>query len=281
MTNEDLIHTASKMRIEVLRMLINAGSGHAAGSLSAADIFTYLYFDFLKHDPVNPDWEDRDYFLLSNGHICPIWYTCLAFTGYFPPDELQNLRKFGSILQGHPWNIKTPGVFNSSGPLGHGGGQAVGTAIGLKIDSKPNKVICYLSDGEQQEGATWEAVMCAYKYKLDNLTFIIDANDIQIDGSIDDIMPLSDKTQTTAEGIVNKYKSFNWNAMKINGHSFDEIRHALSKDTFFKDRPRVIVAETVAGKGVSFMENQSKYHDWRGDNDLAKEAIQELERRVQ
>lgn len=280
LTEAKLRNLATLMRLDVMKMLTNAGSGHAGGSLSAADIFTYLYFDYLKHDPTNLFWEDRDYFLVSNGHICPIWYTCLAHTGYFDISELTSLRKLGSKLQGHPWNMRTPGVFNSSGPLGHGIGQAIGVAIGLKLDGKKNKVICFASDGEQQEGAVWEAAMLAYKYKLDNLTVIIDVNNIQIDGRVEDIMPMGAPKATTQKGIAQKYKSFLWNVIEINGHKFDEIKKALDDKSVKKGKPRVIVAQTVAGRGVSEMENKFEYHDWRNEIDMGKKAIKDLERKI-
>lgn len=273
MTKDELLQkVATQLRIDVLEMLIEAGSGHAAGPLSSADIMTFLYFEKLKHDPKNPDWKARDYFLVSNGHICPIWYAALARSGYFPASELKTLRKFGSILQGHPWNLKTPGVFNSSGPLGHGSGQAIGVAIGLKLDKQPNHVYCLLSDGEHDEGATWEAIMSAPKFKLNNLTFIVDRNNIQIDGTTDQIMSLDGVGNAT---LSDKYKSFGWNVLTVNGHSFEELRTAFAQK-FDNTNPTVIIANTIAGKGVSEMENNPKYHDWRGDIEMAKRGITEL-----
>jgi transketolase len=277
-TNEELINIATQLRIDVFNMLIAAGSGHAAGPLSSADIFTFLYFDYLKHDSQNLSWEDRDYFLLSNGHICPIWYSALARSGYFPAEELLSLRKFGSRLQGHPWNIKTPGVFNSSGALGNGGGQAVGVAIGLKMDNKPNHVYCVLSDGEHQEGSTWEAIMSASKFKLDNLTFIVDRNRIQIDAMINDVMPL-DSADTEKDEFAEKYKSFMWDVINIDGHDFDELRNAFEAPRK-KGVPKAIIANTIAGKGVPEIENNPRFHDWRGDNELAARAIKHLQTKL-
>lgn len=278
--NEELIQIAAQLRLDVLRMLKQAGSGHAAGPLSSADLFAYLYFDLINHIPTQPDWDERDYVLVSNGHICPIWYAALARTGYFPVKDLATLRQFGSSLQGHPWNIKTPGVFNSSGSLGHGLGQAVGVAIGLRIDNKPNHVYCVTSDGEHQEGATWEAIMSAAKYGLDNLTVIVDRNKIQIDDTTEHIMPLDDP-DTYRDELADKYKSFLFNVIEIDGHNFDHMKRAFSEEERIDMKPKVIIAHTTAGKGVSFMENKSEYHDWRGDEKKAKMAIEELESYLQ
>jgi len=274
-TNKELKNLALQTRIDVMEMLLAAGSGHAAGSLSAADIFTYLFFEKLKHDSTNPQWTERDYFIVSNGHICPVWYSVLARTGYFHVDELKTLRNFGSILQGHPWNKKTPGVFNSSGMLGHSAGQAIGVALGLNLDKKPNHVYCHLSDGEQQEGSLWEAAMSAGEYELDNLTFIIDRNNIQIDGTTEEIMEL-DAPETPRDELADKYRAFQWNVIEVDGHSFDELRDGLNEDKIVKGKPRMIIAHTVAGKGIEYMEGKWQYHDWRGDNELAKKAIQTL-----
>jgi len=277
-SNKELESIALQLRIDVLEMLLNAGSGHLSGAFSATDIFTYLYFQQLKHNPQDPLWNDRDYFLVSNGHICMVWYAALARSGYFSVEELKNIRKLGSILQGHPWNIKTPGIFNSSGPLGNGGGQAIGVAIGLKIDKRPNHVYCFLSDGEHGEGSTWEAIMSAPKFKLDNLTFIVDRNGIQIDGKVSDIMPL-DIISTENDEFVDKYKAFGWNVVTINGHDFNSIRNVFEQENI-KDIPTVIIADTVAGKGLPEIEGSPSYHDWRGDNELAIRSIELLKSKL-
>lgn len=267
--HNQLTRQAYEMRLAVMQMLQAAGSGHAAGPLSMADIFTYLYFNYLKHDPANPTWQGRDYFLVSNGHICPIWYAVLAHTGYFPLSDLASLRKLGSHLQGHPKNLTTPGVFNSSGPLGHGEGQAIGVALGLKLDGKPNRVYCVMSDGEQQEGAVWESMLVASKYQLNNLTFILDRNGIQIDGPVAEIMPLPDLKQI--------YTTSGFKVREIDGHNFTEIAQALAQtEPQVSTQPNLIIANTTAGKGVSFMEGSFKYHDWRGGQQEAKQAVAEL-----
>jgi len=266
------------MRLDVIDMLVKAHSGHAAGPLSAADIFAFLYNEYLNHDPANPDSKERDYFLVSNGHIAPIWYSALARSGYFSVKELETFREFGSMLQGHPWNLTTPGVFNSSGLLGHGVGQAIGVAIGLKLDKKSNQVICYTSDGEHQEGMVWEAIMSAPKFKLDNLTFVLDRNRIQIDGTTQEIMPL-DNPLTERDEVIDKYLSFQWDVITIDGHNFDDIREAFNSKRR-KGKPRLILANTIAGKGVIEMENNPKYHDWRNEDDVAASGRSQLEAKL-
>jgi transketolase len=265
-----LIRKVLELKIKDIQMLDKADSGHIGGAFSAADILVYLYYNQLKHDPQNPNWAQRDYFLLSNGHICPIWYAILADTGYFPVSDLDHLRQIDSHLQGHPLNTYTPGVYNSSGPLGHGLGQAVGTAIGLKLDDKPNLVYCLMSDGEQQEGATWESMNEAAKFKLDNLICIIDVNKIQIEGYTKDILPLPDFSITYSQAGFDTYE--------VNGHDFSQIDAAFSKAVNAKNgKPKVIISNTTAGKGVSFMENNPAWHDWKDDEALAKKAISELQ----
>ena len=209
-----------KMRIAMIDMLSRSASGHGGGAMGLADIFTVLYFNYLNHNPKDPNDSDRDFVLLSNGHTCPIWYTVLAYSGYFHIDELNNLRKLGSFLQGHPKNTEIPGVFNSSGPLGHGTSQALGLAYGLKLDDKKNRVYCIMSDGEQQEGQTYETMLIANKFKLNNLTFILDKNNIQIDGFIDDIMPLPD--------LEKLYTLYGFNVLSIDGNSVEEIIDAFN-----------------------------------------------------
>ncbi len=274
LTNEELKKLALQTRKDIIISLMHAGSGHVGGPMGLADIFTLLYFDYLKHDPKNPDWDKKDYFLLSNGHVAPVWYSVLARTGYFKPEELINLRQLGSPLQGHPWNVKTPGVFNSSGALGQGGSQAIGVALGLKIDNKPNRVFCVLSDGEHDEGQTWEGIMSASKYKLDNLTYIVDLNGIQIEGFTQEIMPVNDNENERS--LKQKYEDFGWNAIEVDGHDFDQIRDGLDNAAATKDMPTVLIAKTTPGKGVVEMENKWEFHDWKGDKELAVRALAEL-----
>ena len=246
-------------------MLSKAGSGHSAGSLGMADIFTALYFNILNHNPKNPSWEERDYLILSNGHICPALYATMAHAGYFPKSELKTLRQFGSRLQGHPHRTSLPGLETTSGPLGSGLSQAAGLALGLRMDKKENRVYCLMSDGEQQAGNTWEGAMFAGKHKLHNLTAVIDRNRIQIGGDTEEIMPL--------EPLALKYRAFNWQVLEINGHDYLQIFDALRRARTITDKPTVILAHTIPGKGVSFMEKN--YH-WHGRAPSAKEAAQAL-----
>ncbi len=264
---KELQKKSLEMRIETVRMLEKAGSGHIGGAFSIADVLIYLYYYWLKIDPAKPKWDDRDYLLFSNGHVCPIWYTVLADKQYFGKEELGGLRKIDSLLQGHPRN-DIPGVENSSGPLGHGLSQAIGIALGLKLDKKKNRVFCIMSDGEQQEGQIMEAAMSANKFKLDNLVAIIDKNFIQIEGTTDEIMPLG--------SLQERYESMGWIVMNIDGHNFDEIDAAFNTANN-ADRPVLIIANTIAGKGVSFMEHNPDYHDWKGLPGEAEKAIAELE----
>ncbi len=273
--NQALQKKANEMRIQVIEMLQKANSGHVGAALGIADIMTFLYLKFMKHDPQNPDWTGRDYFLMSNGHVCPIWYVLLAKTGYFSQKKLNSLRQYKSILQGHPKNTETPGVFNSSGALGHGVSQAIGVAIALKLDKKNNRVYCLTSDGEQQEGALWESILNASKYKLNNLTFILDYNNVQIDGKVEEIMPLPN--------LKKIYQEAGWNVIEIDGHDFNQISQALIdteiKNTEKFQKPNIIIAHTISGKGVSFMENNYQWHDWKGSNSEAEQAIMELKSR--
>ncbi len=283
LTNQEALSLeilATKLRIDVLEMLIDRGNGHAAGPLGLADIFGYFYKMHLKHPQdrskleINRETQgDADYFLVSNGHVCPIWYAALMETGYLDRSELVSFRRLGSRLQGHPLRGVTPGVFNSSGPLGHGQSQAIGAALGLKLDGLANQVYCVVSDGEQQEGAVWEAAMTAAKYQLGNLTFILDRNGIQIDGNVEDIMPLTE--------IAQAYEAFGWEVVSIDGHNFREIKAALDKSrNASRVKPLLIIANTISGKGASEMEGKFEFHDWRGDNELANRAKQELENKL-
>lgn len=250
-------------------MLLAAKSGHSAGPLGMADIFTALYFGVLKHDAANPSWEDRDRLILSNGHIVPVRYAAMAEAGYFPVSELETLRQFGSRLQGHPERTKLPGLETTSGPLGSGIGQAAGMALASKMDHKPNRIFCVTSDGEHDEGNTWEAVLFASKYHLNNLTVIVDRNNIQIDGSTDDVMPLGD--------LSAKYRAFGWNTLDIDGHNFEQIFAAFENAQLENSRPTAIIAKTIPGKGVSFMENKFEWHGKVPSASEAATAIQELQ----
>jgi len=272
---------ANEIRISIIEMLVEAGSGHSAGPLGMADIFTALYFHILKHDPKKPDWPERDRLVLSNGHICPVLYATMAHAGYFPLDELKTLRKFGSRLQGHPHREYFPYVETSSGPLGAGLSQAVGMALAERIDngvSSKRQIYCLMSDGEHDAGNTWEAVMLAGKNKLQNLTAIVDRNNIQIDGYTEDIMPL--------EPMVDKWKAFNWHVQEIDGHNFNAIVEAVGQAQATFEKPSVIIAHTIPGKGVSYMERDYKWHgtppgvsDMPGEppkDEQAKIALNEL-----
>ncbi len=260
---------ANKIRQDVIRSLTEAGSGHSAGSLGMADVFATLYFNFLKHDPKDPNWGKRDYFVLSNGHICPVLYATLANAGYFQEAELMTLRKLGTRLQGHPHRIALPGLETTSGPLGSGLSQAAGMAYGLRMDQRPNRVFCLTSDGEHNEGNIWEAVMFAAKNKLGNLTAILDRNYIQIDGNTEDVMPL--------DPVKEKYLAFNWNVIEIDGNNIEEILPALSQAKKLRGKPTMVIARNVPGKGVSFMENNYEWHGKPPTPEQAEIALAELE----
>lgn len=264
----ELEEKAVQARQLLMTTLLEAGSGHSAGPLGMADIFTALYFHILNHDPNNPEWEDRDRLILSNGHICPIRYVSMAQAGYFPIDELNTLRKINSRLQGHPHRTALPGLETTSGPLGEGLSQAIGIALAGKLDKKNYHVYCIASDGEHQEGNTWEAAMLAPKYKLDNLTLIIDRNNIQIDGNTEDVMPL--------EPFRLKYESFNWNVLEIDGHNIRGIVDAMQTARNVREQPTCIIAHTIPGKGVDFMENDFTWHGKPPNDEEAKKALKEL-----
>jgi len=244
---------AEAVRETIITMLVAAGSGHTAGPLGMADIFTAFYFHILKHDPKNPELGDRDRLILSNGHICPVRYATMAHAGYFSVQECLTLRKFGSRLQGHPERERLPGLETTSGPLGEGLSQAAGIAYVFKMDNKKQRVFCVMGDGEQEEGSVWEAMMFAGKYKLHNLTAIIDRNNIQIDGMTEDIMPL--------EPIADKYRAFNWHVIEVNGNDIRAFIAAVDEAKAVYEKPTVIIAHTIPGKGVS--EIEFDYH-WHG-----------------
>ena len=259
---------ANRVRESIIETLVEAGSGHSAGSLGMADIFTAFYFHILKHDPQNPHWEDRDRLILSNGHICPVRYVAMAYAGYFPLEELKTLRKLNSRLQGHPHRTALPGVETTSGPLGSGLGQAIGMALASRLDKKNYRVYCLMSDGEQDEGNTWESAMFAGKNKLNNLTAFIDRNNIQIDGYTENIMPL--------EPLKDKYESFGWHVLEIDGHNFEQIVDAVNVAKTIYEKPTVIIAHTIPGRGVSFMEKDYLWHGKPPTKEEAELALKEL-----
>lgn len=249
-------------------MLVEAGSGHSAGPLGMADVFTALYFKIMRHDADHPTWTGRDRLVLSCGHICPVLYATLAEAGYFPKDELKTLRKFGTRLHGHPHNLALPGIENSSGPLAQGASQAVGMALAFRMDSSKSRVYLVMSDGEQNEGQIWEAVMLAGKEKLHNLTAVLDRNNIQIDGYTEDVMPL--------ENLRAKYEAFNWHVLEIDGHNMQAIIDAYAEAEAIYEKPTVIIAHTIPGKGVDFMEGKFEWHGKPPKPDEAKIALDEL-----
>jgi len=249
-------------------MLLKAGSGHSAGPMGMADIFTALYFNIMNHDPKKPDWVERDRLILSNGHICPARYAAMAHAGYFPREWLWKLRKLDSPLQGHPERARLPGVETTSGPLGSGLAQASGVAYAARMDGTHFRIFCITSDAEHDSGNHWEAVAFAGKYNLSNLTAIVDRNNIQIDGYTEDVMPL--------EPLADKYKAFNWNVLEINGHNFEEIIDAVEHARAVYENPTVIIAHTIPGKGVSFMENLPEWHGKPPSKEEAKIALHEL-----
>jgi transketolase len=243
---------ANTIREDILTMLTKAGSGHSAGPLGMADIFTALYFHILHHNPKRPNWSERDRLFLSNGHIVPVRYVAMAHAGYIPMKELGTLRKFGSRLQGHPEIRRLASLENTSGPLGDGTSQAVGTAYAAKMNGADWHTYCVMSDGELECGITWEAAMFAAKYQLNNLTWIVDRNNIQIDGYTEDIMPL--------ESVRDKFAAFGWNVLEIDGHNMRDVINACDRGESTWEAPTVIIAHTIPGKGVHFMENEPTWH---------------------
>lgn len=265
----DLKEKARRLRVLILRMLCEAGSGHPGGSLSSIDILTVLYNRILKHDPKNPAWEERDRFILSKGHVCPALYAVLADCGYFDEKELMTLRKFGSILQGHPYMLKTPGVDISTGSLGQGLSVAVGIAFAARMNGKNIRSYCLMGDGEVQEGQIWEAVMAAGHYKLDNLCGIVDKNELQIDGKVENVMGI--------DPLAEKFKAFRWNIIETDGHDVAKIEEAFVRAKECRGKPTVIIAHTVKGKGVSFMENVAGWHGIAPNKEQLACALDELE----
>lgn len=270
LTLSQLENMANTIRQDIIRMLSAAGSGHSAGPLGMADIFTALYFRILKHDPSQPEWDGRDRLLLSNGHTNPVLYATLAHAGYFSVDELATLRQFGSRLQGHPERTRLPGVETTSGPLGEGLSQGAGMAYVLKyIDERPNQwVYVMMGDGELNEGNVWEAAMFASKYKLSNLIGIIDRNNIQIDGSTEEVMPLED--------LRGKWESFGWHVQEVDGNNIESVIDAAAMARAITNQPSLIIAHTIPGKGVDFMEYDYRWHGMPPNSEQAKEALKKL-----
>ncbi len=264
----DLEAMAKQLRRDVITMIATAGSGHPGGSLSAADIVTALYFKVMRHDPKNPQLPERDRFVLSKGHAAPILYAALAECGYFPVEELSTLRKLGSRLQGHTDRTLTPGVEMSAGSLGQGLSYGIGMALAGRLDGKDYRVYVLIGDGECDEGQVWEAAMFAPHHKMDNMTAIVDHNDLQLDGRVCDIMGL--------EPLTDKWRAFNWNVLEINGHDMKQILQALKKAGAVKEKPTVIIAHTIKGKGVSFMEGNVDFHGKAPSPQETEQALKEL-----
>lgn len=270
-TQREIEIKANDIRKSIIEMLLEAGSGHTAGPLGMADVFAALYFEILRHDPENPSWEDRDRLILSNGHICPVLYATMAHAGYFPVEELLTLRKFGSRLQGHPHREFLHSLENSSGPLGSGLSQAVGMAIADRMDrgiSSERFFYCLLGDGELNEGNIWEAVMLAGKEKLRNLIAIVDRNSIQIDGYTEEVMPL--------ESLKAKWEAFNWDVHEIDGHNVEAIIDAINASKVIFEKPSVIIARTIPGKGVKGFERKYEWHGKTPNKEEADMALTEL-----
>jgi transketolase len=268
LSTEELATIARKLRRHVITMTGKAGSGHPGGSLSAADIVTTLYFKILRHDPKNPRWKDRDRFILSKGHAAPILYAALAENGYFPLEELSTLRRPGSCLQGHCDMTATPGVEMSSGSLGQGLSFGIGIALAGRLDARDYRVYVLLGDGECDEGQVWEAAMASAHFKLDNMVAIIDHNEQQIDGWNYEVMNL--------EPLAEKWKSFGWHTIEVDGHDFAQLISALEKARQIKGKPTAIIAKTVKGKGVSFMERNIDFHGKAPTPEEVKKALEEL-----
>ncbi len=270
MSVEELEKMAVIIRCDIIDMICTAAAGHPGGSLSAADVVTALYFRVMRIDPENPDWPDRDRFILSKGHACPVWYAALAERGYFDKSHLKTLRQMGSILQGHPDMLKTPGIDMTAGSLGHGLPAGLGMALSGKLQQKDYHVFVVIGDGESQEGSIWEAAMAAPNFKLDNLTAVLDYNHLQNDDSVDDIMPI--------DPVVDKWQAFGWNVIDIDGHDMAQVVRALEEAKSHKGAPTMIVANTVKGKGVSYMENVCEWHGKAPCQEEADQALKELRR---
>lgn len=266
---ERLQTIANDIREDIIRMLEHAGSGHSAGPLGLADIFTALYFDVMNYDPKNPDWDERDIFLLSNGHCVPVQYAAMAHAGFFPRQELMTLRQLGSRLQGHPERTKLPGLENTSGPLGCGLSQAAGMALAMRMDKQAHRWIYVVTgDGEQDEGNVWEAAMLAGKYGLNNIIAFTDRNNIQIDGPTESVMPLED--------LKAKWEAFGWHVLEINGNDIEAVIDACAMGRAIENKPTMVIAHTIPGQGVDFMENDFNWHGKPPDHEQAVKALHEL-----
>lgn len=272
-TDQELERMADRLRLHVIEMTYAAKSGHPGGSLSAADFMSVLYFSKLRHDPHNPQWEDRDRFVLSKGHVAPVLYAALAESGYFPVEELTTLRSIGSKLQGHPVRGKVPGVEMSTGSLGQGLSMACGIALAGKMDGKDYKTYCLLGDGELQSGQNWEAAMFAHQYKLSNLIAIVDRNRLQITGNTEDVNSL--------DPLPEKWRAFGWNVIIINGHNIRQISESIDKAKQSLKNPTVIIMNTVKGKGVSFMEDNVSFHGKACNAEEFAKAVAEIKERIQ
>ena len=270
MSVEELEKMAVIIRCDIIDMICTAAAGHPGGSLSATDVVTALYFRVMRIDPKNPGWPDRDRFILSKGHACPVWYAALAERGYFDKSHLKTLRQMGSILQGHPDMRKTPGIDMTAGSLGHGLPAGLGMALSAKLQQKDYQVFVIIGDGESQEGSIWEASMAAPNFKLDNLTAILDYNHLQNDYSVDDIMPI--------HPVVDKWQAFGWHVIDIDGHDMEQVVQALEESKSHQGAPTMIVANTVKGKGVSYMENVCEWHGKAPCQEEADQALEELRR---
>ena len=266
---QELIEQAKKSRMLILRMLEKAGSGHPGGSLSAVDLITALFFRQMRFNPQQPSWPDRDRFILSKGHGVPALYATLAYCGYFDPEDTLSLRKLGSRFQGHPDRVRLPAVEASTGSLGQGLSVAIGMALTARMDQKTHRIYCLAGDGEMQEGQIWEAIMSAGNFSLENLCLIIDRNKYQIDGHVDDIMDLSP--------LVEKLKAFKWNTLQIDGHDMSQIVKAFDRTDAHQGQPTAIIADTIKGKAVSFMENNNYWHGIAPNKEQLREAFTELE----
>lgn len=266
----DLNNVANHIRKDIIKMLVSAGSGHSAGPLDMADVFTALYFAVMKYDAKRPQWAERDRLVLSAGHIAPVLYATLAHAGFFPLKELKTLRKLNTRLQGHPHNEDLPGIENSSGPLGQGISQAIGMALAAKLDKKKYEVYCVMGDGEQQEGQIWEALMFAGKNKLANLTALVDRNNIQIDGPVEEVMPL--------EPLRQKYEAFNWHVLEVDGHNIQQVIDACNTAKAIWEKPVLIICHTIPGKGVGFMEYNYEWHGKPPKGKEVEKALQDLQK---
>jgi transketolase len=266
---EQLELKANEIRRDIIKMLELSGSGHPGGSLGQADIYTALYFNLMKHDPQNPDWDERDILIQSNGHTCPVRYATMAHAGYFDIKELWTLRRFGSRLQGHPERAKLPGLENTSGPLGSGLSQAAGMALALRMNKQQHRwVYVTTGDGELNEGNNWEAIMLAAKYKLTNMIVIVDRNNIQIDGPTEVVMPLED--------LRGKWESFGWHVLEIDGNDIEAVIDAVNMAKAIVEKPVVIIAHTIPGKGVDFMEYDFHWHGVAPNHEQAKDALRQI-----